>query len=311
MAMHLCIGKSAMEKHLSRRCFLHGAIAVGAAMATPRCVLAAPPPEASRNPLCVFIKYLQSLNYEELAESVAQIGFDGIEATVRADGYITPAQAADELPKLVEVLRSHRLKITILTTDILRPGEPNARTLLRTAADLKIAMYRLGFYRYDLKQPVMQQLAEIQKQIAGLAELNGELGVQGLYQNHSGADMVGATAWDIYSVIKDLPSEQIDLAFDVRHATIEAGLAWPATYNAMKSRIAAVYVKDFVWSGRQAKHVPLGEGRVDRRFFKMLRDDNFRGPISLHVEYARDEGPRANLAALRRDFATLKSWLQS
>jgi sugar phosphate isomerase/epimerase len=108
-----------------------------------------------------------------------------------------------------------------------------------------------------------------------------------------------------------VPTQQIALAFDIRHATIEAGLAWPATYNAMKPRIAAVYVKDFVWKGRQAEHVPLGQGRVDRRFFEMLNHDNFRGPISLHVEYARNEGARENLAALQRDLATLKSWLQS
>jgi sugar phosphate isomerase/epimerase len=199
----------------------------------------------------------------------------------------------------------------MLTTDVLRTDEPSTCPLLRLAADLGISMYRLGFYQYDLEKPVMQQLAEIQPQIAGLAALNRELGLQGLYQNHSGAEMAGATVWDIYSVIKDVPAEQLALAFDIRHATIEAGLAWPAVYNAMQPRIAAVYVKDFVWKGRQAAHVPLGQGRVERRFFEMLKRDNFRGPISLHVEYLRKEGARENLAALRRDFVTLKSWLQN
>jgi sugar phosphate isomerase/epimerase len=296
---------------MNRRNFLRGAIAVGAAVATSRCVGATPPVALRRNQLCVFIKYLQPLSYEELADAVAEIGFDGIEATVRKGGYIEPAKAAVELPKLVEALHKRGLAITMLTTDILRADDPHARPVLQTAADLGISMYRLGFYQYDLAQPVMQQLAAIGPQIAGLAALNRELSLQGLYQNHSGAEMVGATVWDIYGLIKDLPPQQLDLAFDIRHATIEAGLAWPAVYNAMQSRIAAVYVKDFKWKGRQAEHVPLGQGRVDRRFFKMLRRDNFRGPISLHVEYARDAGPRGNLAALRGDLATLKSWLDT
>jgi sugar phosphate isomerase/epimerase len=300
-----------MDTCINRRRFLGGALAAGAVLASPRSFAAAPPAVAKRNPLCVFIKYLQPLSYEELADSVAEIGFDGIEATVRKDGYIAPARAADELPKLAEVLRQRNLAITMLTTDIRRPDEPNAHQVLKTAASLGISMYRIGFYEYDLAQPVMEQLARIRPQIEGLAALNRELGIQGVYQNHSGAQMVGASVWDIYSVIKDLPPQQVDLAFDIRHATIEAGLAWPAIYNAMQSRIATVYVKDFDWKGRQAEHVPLGQGRVDRKFFKMLRHDNFRGPISLHVEYARNEGPQGNLAALRRDFATLKQWLQA
>ncbi len=298
-----------MEIHLSRRGFLRSTVAAGALAVTSQRSDAAPPAVAPKNQICVFIKYLQPLGYEEMADSVAEIGFDGIEATVRKDGYIEPAKAADELPKLSEVLHQRGLAITMLTTDILRPDDPHARRVLKTSADLGISMYRLGFYQYDLAQPVLPQLAAVGPQIAGLAALNGELSLQGLYQNHSGAEMVGATVWDIYGLIKDLPPQQLDLAFDIRHATIEAGLAWPAVYNAMRSRIAAVYVKDFDWKGRRVEHVPLGQGRVDRRFFEMLRRDKFGGPISLHVEYARNEGPSGNLAALRRDLKTLKSWL--
>ena len=298
-----------MKTRINRRSFLSGALATGALLADSSRVLAAGPANTSRNQVCAFVKFLQPLSYEELADAIAEIGFDGIEATVRKDGYIPPAKAPEELPKLAEVFDQRGLKITMITTDILRADSPQARPVLETAAKLGIPMYRLGFYEYDLSQPVLRQLAEIRPQLAELAALNGELGVQAVYQNHSGAEMVGATIWDVYGLIKDLPPEQIDLAFDIRHATIEAGLAWPAVYNAMKSRIATVYVKDFAWNGRRAEHVPLGEGRVEKRFFEMLRRDQFRGPISVHVEYGRSEGPQFHLAALRRDLATLKRWL--
>lgn len=33
------------------------------------------------------------------------------------------------------------------------------------------------------------------------------------------------------------------------------------------------------------------------------------GPISLHVEYLEQEGPQANIEALRRDFKVLRDWL--
>ena len=31
--------------------------------------------------------------------------------------------------------------------------------------------------------------------------------------------------------------------------------------------------------------VPLGEGRVDKKFMPMLENSGFNGPISIHVEY--------------------------
>jgi sugar phosphate isomerase/epimerase len=199
----------------------------------------------------------------------------------------------------------------MITTDVVGVDDPNTRPLLETAAKLGIRMYRMGSYIYDLNRPVMDQLNAIGPALKELAALNGELGIQAVYQNHSGAERVGAAVWDIYSLIKDIPNEQISLAFDIRHATIEAGLSWPTLYNAMRPRIATVYVKDFDWVGRSAEHVPLGKGRVDRAFFQRLLADGFAGPISLHVEYLGSGTVQENLNALRRDLGVLRGWLQS
>ena len=302
-----------MLRPLERREFLGSALAAGAALAAglPIRAAVAAEPGKTANPICVFIKLIQSLSYEELADTVADMGCDGIEATVRRGGYIAPEKAPDELPKLVEALQKRNLKVTMITTDILRADEPNTRPLLKTAVQLGIPMYRMGFYRYDLKRPVMPQLEALAAPVKELAALNRELGIQAVYQNHSGPDNVGAAVWDFYSLIKDIPKQEIALAFDIRHATIEAGLSWPTVYNAMLPCIGAVYVKDFAWTGRDVKHVPLGEGRVDPKFFRQLKADNFTGPISLHVEYLGDGSTQENVAALRRDLATLRSWLDA
>ena len=65
-------------------------------------VHAAPQPA---NKICAFVKFVQTLSYDELAERIAELGFDGIEATIRTKGQIEPERAADELPALVEALR--------------------------------------------------------------------------------------------------------------------------------------------------------------------------------------------------------------
>jgi sugar phosphate isomerase/epimerase len=293
-----------------RRDFLRESVAIVAALGAGR-LSAAATGGGARNPICVFIKFVQSLSYDELADAVAEMKADGIEATVRKGGYIPPERAADELPKLVDALAKRNLKVTMITTDVLGVDDPNTRPVLETAAKLSIPMYRMGSYKYDLKRSVIDQLNAIGPALKELGALNAGLGIQAVYQNHSGADHVGATVWDIYSLIKDIPNEQLALAFDIRHATIEAGLSWPTLYNAMRARIATVYVKDFDWVGRSAEHVPLGKGRVDRSFFQRLLADGFAGPVSLHVEYLERGDAQENLAALRRDLDVLRGWLQS
>lgn len=299
-----------MSRSIPRRDFLRESIAIGTALAFGRTTIAAASSSA-RNPICLFIKFVQSLSYDELADAVAEMKADGIEATVRKGGYIPPERAVDELPKLVDALAKRNLKVTMITTDVLDVDDANTRPVLETASKLGVPMYRMGFYKYDLKRSVMDQLNAIGPPLKELGALNAELGIQAVYQNHSGAEHVGSAVWDFYSLIKDIPNEQIALAFDIRHATIEAGLSWPTVYNAMRPRIATVYVKDFDWVGRSAEHVPLGKGRVDSAFFQRLLADGFAGPISLHVEYLGDGDAQENLAALRRDLGVLRGWLQS
>ena len=197
----------------------------------------------------------------------------------------------------------------ILTTDILRADDPHAEAMLRAAAKLKVERYRLGFMKYDLKRPILPQLTALRPAFQEIAAMNRDIGIAAVYQNHAGANMMGATIWDLHSLIKDYPTKEIACVFDIRHAAVEAGEAWPIYYDLMKPHLGAVSVKDFKWAGRKSRHVPLGEGQVDPKFFEMLRQSNLTGPISVHVEYLPKANVRENLAALKSDFATLRSWI--
>jgi len=297
-----------MTHNITRREFVSLAVAAGsAAVLQPSAASADEPP--ANNKICAFIKFLQTLSYDQLADTIAEMGFDGIEATVRANGYVVPERVEDDLPKLVEALKRRNLEITVMSSDVNRVDQPFTPKVLRTAASLGIKRYRMGAYRYDLAQPVAAQLEQLRPVVAELAALNRELGLNGLYQNHSGATNVGAPVWDVYSLVKDHPADVLGIAFDIRHATVEGGLAWPIHFNLVQPHLGAVYVKDFTWHGRKAENVPLGAGQVDPRFFKQLLQSGYSGPISVHVEYLERAGVRDNAEALRKDFATLRSWL--
>jgi sugar phosphate isomerase/epimerase len=304
-----------MRNQLSRREFGAASMAAAAALAAPAVFAATASAEkAAKNRYCAFIKYLGNLKYDELAERIAELGFGGVEVTFRTkDGYIKPKDAAEEVPRLKKALEKQGLEITIATTDFLSADQEYVQDTLQALADNGVPRYRLGFYRYDLKQPIVDQVMAIKPKLEGLADLNRKLGLNGMYQNHSGADMFGATMWDLYYLLRDHPPEELSCVYDLRHATVEAGESWPTLYKVMKPHITAYSVKDFKWgSNRKSQHAALGEGMVDPAFYEALAKSDYKGPISVHVEYVKESaGADAQLAAIKRDFGTLKKWMSA
>ena len=305
-----------MRSDVNRRDFLRAAsVTVTAGLAGSRLarpVLAADNDGSDRRPICVFTKPFNSLSFGELAEAIAELGFTGIEAPIRRGGHVEPEQIEDRLPPLVEALAKHGLQITVMTSDVNDPSDPLSERVLRTAAGLGIRRYRMKYYRYDADRPIRAQLDQWRSQMLDLAAMNRELGIRGLYQNHAGARQFGAPLWDLARVLEGIPMDEIGVAYDIRHATVEGGASWPTTFRMIRPHVDTVYVKDFRWRDGKAVNVPLGQGRVSRSFFDLLAESDFTGPISLHEEYLDHRRPELvpeHLAAIRRDFATLRDWL--
>jgi len=295
---------AAMSQMFTRRTFLRNCAA--AAALTPFISFG----KESRYRFCAFEKPLQFLSYDDMAALMAECGFHGIEATVRKGGHVLPERVEDDLPEMVEALKKHGLEMTILTSDINNASQPQAHKVLATAKKLGITRYRMLWYQYDLAKPVRPQLEAIRPQVKDLVAMNRELGVTALYQNHSGAKMVGAPLWDIYDIIQDHDPKQISIAYDIMHATAEGGLDWPIQFNLIQSHLGAVYVKDFTWENHKTKATPLGTGQINHDFFALLKKSGFNGPISMHVEYLERVNDRKIQAdAFKKDFGTLRKWL--
>jgi sugar phosphate isomerase/epimerase len=282
------------------------ASAVAGSLVATSPTIAQPPATRPKNPLCAFVKFLQTMDNDTLARTIAKLGFDGIEATIREKGQVLPERVVDELPKLVEALTKQGLEITVMASSVNRVDQPHTERVLRTAASLGVKKYRMAYYRYDGDRPIVAQLDSFKPALLELAALNRELGMTAVYQNHSGNRIVGASVWDLRYLLQDVDPQDVAVAFDIRHATVEGGLAWPTDFGVIRPHLGAVYVKDFVWAGRKPKNVPLGQGRIDRAFFPLLKRSKFVGPISLHVEYLPDAGENENVAALENDLKTLK-----
>lgn len=267
-----------------------------------------------RNKVCVFTKPFNSLSFDELADKIAELGFDGIEAPVRSGGHIEPEQIEERLPQLVEAFQQRDLEINIMTCDVNNPNDPLTQRVLRTAATLGIERYRMKYVAYHRDEPIGKQLQNWNAQFRELAAMNHDFGIRGLYQNHAGAKNLGAVIWDIREVLKGIPPGDIAVAYDIRHAMVEGGQSWPVTFRMIQPHIDTVFVKDYTWIGKKVVNVPLGEGHLTKNFFSMLGDIQFDGPISLHEEYLNHKQPELvpdHWAAIKKDLATLDRWLDA
>jgi len=289
---------------------LTGSLMAGAML---RPVLAAAPsPKAPE--FSLFTKHLVGLPYDQLAETVAGLGFKGVEAPVRKGGHVEPKRVEEDLPKLAEAFRKCGVAITLMTTDINEVNEADrTEKVLRTARALGIPSYRMKWYGYAGAKSHWAQLDEIKPRLRDLVALSRDIGILPGYQNHSGAKYVGAGIWDMAMLMKDYRPAELSWNFDFFHATVEGGLSWPNEFALAREHISMVYFKNFAWQGRVPEGCPLADGVVGKDAVALVRKSGYAGPVCLHVEYLKgkvtDPGAlKIATEATRKDLATLKAW---
>ncbi len=294
---------------LTRRQVLAGAAAAPVAAA-----------QESEPTLCLFTKHLPHLGYRDLASTLRSLGFAGADLTTRPRGHVLPENVERDLPRAHEALASEGVALPMISTGLLSSRDPAARPTLYTAARLGVPFFKLGYYRYDFRR-FDAHLARVKSEVESLAAIAGHAGITGGFHNHSGT-YVGSALWDHWWLLRDTVPDQVGFYFDPCHATIEGGSAgWEIGFRRLQPHIKMVACKDFRWErsaeGRwRPRMCPLGEGMVDYpRFFQLLAESGFSGPISLHVEYkieAPTESQRIEreMRAIERDFARLRQFCE-
>lgn len=267
--------------------------------------------------ICAFSKHFQWTDVKELSELCASFGYEGIDLTLRRGGHVLPARVEEDLPKAVEIIKKAGLTIPMVTTDIVDAKSPNAERVIKTLAAQGIRKYRWGGFRYVDNVPIPKQLEECRARTKDLAAMNKQYGVCAMYHTHSGINLVGASFWDLYLILKDFDTNAVSVNYDVGHAVVEGGGGgWLNSSRLLMPYIRGVAVKDFKWKQNEKgawvpSWCPLGQGMVNlKRFLPMLKAANFTGPLQLHMEYL-DFGSKEKLPAIfRRDVDALKALLQ-
>jgi L-ribulose-5-phosphate 3-epimerase len=326
---------NASQTAVSRRKLLRN---VAVASALP--VLA---PSEEKHPgklkICVFSKHFQWTGVKEAAAIAKDLGFDGVDLTVRNGGHVAPERAETELPAAVEAVHGAGLEVPMITTDITSAATPHAETVLTAASRLGIRHYRWGGLKYRPDKGIAEQLNALKPGMKALADLNKQYRICGMYHTHSGPGLVGAPIWDLWTMFQGLDPRWIGINYDIGHATVEGGYGgWIDSSRLVRDSMSGIALKDFKWAqnARGATyHDPFdkslsaagawvphwcatGQGMVNLPgFFAIVKANRFSGPVQLHFEYpglgGAENGDRTLripkqelIAAMRRDLAYVK-----
>ncbi|MEO6724945.1 MAG: sugar phosphate isomerase/epimerase, partial [Blastocatellia bacterium] len=136
---------SERDRNASRREFLQTTIGTAIIAGMGANALAQEKPEQGKNagPLkvSIFSKHLHWLEWEAMAQVAAEIGFDGVDLTLRKGGHVEPDRAEQDLPKVAEIIRKAGLVLPMVTAGIVDITTPQAETMMR-------AMHSVGVKQY-------------------------------------------------------------------------------------------------------------------------------------------------------------------
>lgn len=275
---------------------------------------AAAKPVQPRRPVTVFTKCLQFLEFDELGEVLAEVGFDGADLAVRPGGQVSPENVETELPRAFKALKKAGVAIPMMVTSIDNADDPVAEKILKSASKLGITHYRMGWIAYDEKKPITENLENFKVAFAKLEKLNRKYHIRGEYQNHAGRRL-GGPVWDLHPLLQSLDPEFIGVQYDVRHATVEGGNSWLLGMRLVAPWIGTTDIKDFIWEkdargAWRARTVPLGEGMVDwKTYFTEYQKLNVAAPVSIHYEYDLG-GAESGSKTPKMPLPEIKKWLK-
>ncbi len=240
--------------------------------------------------MVVFAKMFQKLPLPEFAGIMADIGFEGVDLTVRPGGYIAPEEVEEKLPEAVDILKSEGLSIPMITTSIVDVNEPYAEEIFKTASECGVKYLKLGYWPYEGFGKLNAQIENARKSLREIEKLSRKYGINAAIHTHSGMFLTAEPAV-VLEILRDFNPDFVGAYIDPGHMVVEGGLAgWLMGMDMLSSRIRMVAVKDFAWVRRggswKVEVVPLGKGLVPwRKVFEILKHIDFKGPVSIHCEY--------------------------
>jgi sugar phosphate isomerase/epimerase len=251
--------------------------------------------------LAIVSRHLEWASMEEGAAAAAEAGFKAVAWTCRNAAHILPENVERELPRAMDIARQNGLTVPMLITNINAVTSARAEATLDTMRKAGITRYRAPGYSYDLSREMLPQWDAMRQRLDGLAKLNEKYGTTAMFHTQSGEGSVGGGLWDLWTLVKDYPTNLLAINYDIGHATVRGGTEWVTTARFAHRHIKALSLKDMRWIKRadaqpnqyawRHEFVVPGTGMVNfRDIFNYFKSVDFDGPMEMYYEYMVDLG---------------------
>jgi sugar phosphate isomerase/epimerase len=266
----------------------------------------APKPRTSPA-VCLYSQHLIKVEYEAVGMVLRDLGFDGCDLAVVPGSHVPPEQANSDLMRAIEAVSGVGLDVPIISTAVVSANDPYGRQILGIAGFMGIGLFRPGYWKYGAAADLDVRLAEVQRDMLGLASVARAYNVAMAFPNGNG-DSVGAALWDVNTTLRGIDPRWVGYDFDPGFAAEMNGPNGGGTALRLAlPRVKAVTVRDFTWSkdgaAWKATPCPLGDGVVDwRSFFAALARVRFVGPVTIQVAYPSTD----ELNAFRQDLGFVR-----
>jgi sugar phosphate isomerase/epimerase len=249
--------------------------------------------------LIMFSKMFHPLSVQEMGKTVRDIGFAGVDLTVRPGGHVLPENVTNDLPGAVRTLREEGLSVPMITTGITTANSEHAEQIIATAAASGVRLLKLGYWQYQGFGNAKRQLDAARKDLDTLDPLAKKHGVTLCLHTHSG-DFLTATTAQVLILLANRDPKAFGAYYDFGHMTLEGGKSgWKIGLDLLSDRLRIVAAKGMGWfcapglAGARPewrdRMVPLRESPVPyEEGFGYLKQIGFGGPVSVHSEYEGD-----------------------
>jgi sugar phosphate isomerase/epimerase len=274
----------------------------------------------------MFIKHLQTLPLADAGRAIRDLGFEGVDLTVRPNGSVAPEHVRTVLPEAIRSLHDWGLTVPLATTAITSANDAHARDIFESAAAAGIKEIKLGYVPVKEFGTFQSTLDAFNRELDSLEKLAKSTSVRVNLHLHSGAYLTSLAA-AVWYLIKDRDPAAVGAYVDPGHMFVEGGRdGWRLGLDLLHKRIALVAVKDLIWE--QVPDEKLGKDRWVTRIaplergavpwpdvFGVLKKSNFDGWISVHSEYQgshswKDLDVPGVLDQTRKDLAYLQRALK-
>lgn len=261
--------------------------------------------DRTRPMLCVYSGCFAKLPVDLLPETIGGMGFEGVDLTVMPGGHVDPSKYMVQMDRAFQMFQDASLEVPMISTTYTSASQPFAYQVLYVSAEFGARFCKLGAWPPQTAIPAALLRANLNQ----LAATSLQCRIASLIPNHAGS-YPGRSMSELDALMPAAGRAVLGYCFDPAQSVIESRSpnAWESELRIALPRLGAISLADAAIPKDQpdATPCPLGEGVIDwKKFFAILKDANFRGPISIRQDYQ----PRNAFATLTKDLAFAKARL--